>query len=183
MISKSQFSQFRYWFTGAISLIIWSLLAWQYFHDGIPSHHFLADKNMPLVSNGWGAVVIPILTWFLLFRVEKRLFVTSDTIPFPTQTIKAFSGALILGLALSLAINYDFKTFSSNVPLILIILAFFIPTFRSEYLLGFVLGLAYTLGGVLPTVVGSILLLVSAAVHLGFRPLVIRVYQFIISKF
>ncbi len=182
-ITKLRFSSFRYWFTGIVTFLIWGLLAWQYFHDSIPSHHFLADKNMPLVSNIWGAIVIPALTWFLLWMIEKRLYSKSETIPFPYQTLAGFTGALIFGIALAFAIRYDFNTFSSNIPYILFILALFFPTHRSECFLGFVLGLTYSIGGVLPVVVGSIFLLLSAAIHLGLRPLLVRFYQFIASQF
>jgi hypothetical protein len=37
-------------------------------------------------------------------------------------------------------------------------LALFLPIYRAERLLGFVLAMTYTFGGVLPTVIGSVLI-------------------------
>ncbi len=177
MIAKHRFFRFRIWITGIIFIVLTGLLLWQYFHDGIPSHHFLADKTLPLISNAWGALVIPITTWFLLFRVEKRLFSQSDTIAFPKHTLSGFLSALLFAVVLGIAIVYGFETFSSYSPLIIFSLALFFPTYKAEYFLGFILGLTYFIGGVLPVVVGSIFLLISALLYLLIRPLMLRLVK------
>jgi len=169
VLTIQQFLRFKIWFFSIICLLIWSLLLWQYFHGGIPGHHFLADKNMPLISNFWGALFIPPFVWFLMYRIQKRLFERTDTIDFPYTTLSAWVGALLFGIALGLSIYYDFKILSGNVPLILLVFALFIPTYRAEYYLGFVLGLTWYIGGVLPVVVGSVFLLFSAFVHIYLR--------------
>ncbi len=179
MISKHLLFRFRIWFTAIITIGLSSLLVWQYFHGGIPSHYFLADKTMPLVSNGWGVLVIPIMTWFLLFRLEKRLFSQSDSISFPRHALIGFLSALLFGVTLGLSIHYGVETFSSNVPFLLFGLALFFPTYRAEYFLGFVLGLTYFIGGVLPVVVGGVFLLISALIHLILRPLILKLVEMI----
>lgn len=179
MILKNDFFRFRIGFTVFITVLLSSLLLWQYFHEGIPSHYFLADKTMPLVSNAWGALVIPITTWFLLFRVNSGLFSDSDTIPFPKHTLIAFLSALLFGFALGISIVNRFELFLSNVPLILFSFALFFPTYKAEYFLGFVLGLTYFIGGVLPVVVGSVFLLISAVIYLVIRQLIIKLVKMI----
>ena len=179
MIVKHDYFRFRIWFTVIISIALSGLLLWQYFHGGIPSHHFLADKTLQLISNVWGALVIPITTWFLLFRVERRLFSQSDTIAFPKHTLFGFLSAFLFGLALGISIVYGFETFSSYSPLIIFSLALFFPTYKAEYFLGFILGLTYFIGGVLPVVVGSIFLLVSALMYLLIRPLILKLIKMI----
>jgi len=179
MITKNNFFRFRIWFTAIISTVLLGLLLWQYFNGGIPSHHFLDDETLPLVSNAWGALVIPIITWFLLFRVEKRLFSQSDAISFPRQSLSGFLSALVFGLVLGVAVVYGFETFLSYIPLILFSLALFFPTYKAEYFLGFILGLTYFIGGVLPVVVGSIFLLISAAIYLLIRPLILKLVRMI----
>ncbi|HSF52731.1 MAG TPA: hypothetical protein VLA71_03215, partial [Algoriphagus sp.] len=47
--------------------------------------------------------------------------------------------------------------------------ALFLPIYRAECLLGFVFGMTYTFGAVLPTLVGSILALIGAAIYLFIR--------------
>lgn len=182
MLTKFHFFRFQIGFIVLVTLLLYSLLAWQYFHDGIPSHHFLADKTMPLVSNGWGAFVIPITTWFLLFRVKKGLFSESDTISFPRHTLIGFLSSLIFGVCLGISVVYGFKTFASNVPLVIFGLALFFPTYKAEYFLGFVLGLTYFIGGVLPVVVGSVFLLISAAIYLLIRRLILKLVKMIKNK-
>ncbi len=179
MITKQHFFLFKIGFTALITVLLSSLLLWQYFRGGIPSHHFLADKTMPLISNAWGAVVIPITTWFLLFRVGKGLFKQSEAIPFPKHTLIGFLSALVFGIALGVAVVYRFELFLGNVPLIIFGLAFLFPTYKAEYFLGFVLGLTYFIGGVLPVLVGSVFLLISAAIYLLIRPLILKLVKMI----
>ncbi len=179
MITKSNYFHFRIWATVSVTVVLSSLLLWQYFHGGIPSHYFLADKNMPLVSNVWGALIIPIMTWFLLYRTGKRLFSESDSISFPGNTLIGFSCALVFAVTLGLSIQYRFETFSENVPFLLFGLALFFPTYRAEYFLGFILGLTYFVGGVLPVVVGSVFLMISAAIYLFLRPLILKLVKVI----
>jgi hypothetical protein len=179
MITKQLFFRFKIGFTVIISVLLSSLLLWQYLQDGIPAHHFLADKTMPLVSNAWGALVIPIITWFLLFRIEKGLFRHTEAISFPTHSLIAFLSALLFGIVLGISVVSGFKLFLGNVPLILFSLALFLPIYKAEYFLGFVLGLTYFIGGVLPVVVGSVFLLISAAIYLLIRPLIIKLLKMI----
>ena len=179
LLTIQQFLRFKIWFFSIICLLLWSLLLWQYFHGGIPGHHFLADKNMPLVSNVWGALVIPPFVWFLMNRIQKRLFERSDTIDFPKISLYAWFGALLFGITLGLSIYYGFKTFSGNVPLLLLVFALFFPTYKSEYFLGFVLGLTWFIGGVLPVVVGSVFLLFSAFVHIYLRKWILYIYNYL----
>ncbi len=70
----------------AVSVGIWVLLVWQHFHGGVPSHSFMARKDMPSISNWWGALLLPLLTSFTLNRLKKRLFLThSNTVASPKQ--------------------------------------------------------------------------------------------------
>ncbi len=179
MISKHNFFRFKMGFTAIITVLLYSLLLWQYFQGGIPSHYFLADKTMPLISNAWGALVVPIITFFLLFRIEKGLFSQSDSISFPKHTLIAFLCALLFGIVLGISVVYGFKTLLNGVPFILFGLPFFFPTYKAEYFLGFVLGLTYFIGGVLPVVVGSVFLLIAAVIYLVIRRLILKLVTMI----
>ena len=179
MISKNDFFRFKIGFTAIITVLLSSLLLWQYFQGGIPSHHFLADKTMPLISNAWGALVIPITTWFLLFSVEKGLFSQSDSIPFPKHSLIGFLSSLIFGVVLGISVVNGFEAFLSKVPFILFGIALFFPTYKAEYFLGFILGLTYFIGGVLPVVVGSVFLGISAVIYLLIRRLILKLVTMI----
>jgi hypothetical protein len=47
-------------------------LAWEYTHGGFQSHHILRRKDLPKLQNWWGGIMLPVLTWFLLNRIQKR---------------------------------------------------------------------------------------------------------------
>jgi len=151
----------RILFTAIVTLLSWVHLAWDYFHGGIPTHYLLHRKDLPGISNWWGGIVIPLLTWFLLYRIKRRVYdkdinEASNT---PNHVIYGFFGALLFGILLSF-----FFAIGTDVPGYLIIglfiISFFIPIYRAEHLLGFVLGMAYTFGGILPIAIGSILVLI-----------------------
>lgn len=181
-MTKHQFFKISIYFTLGITTVLDTLLLYQYFSDGIPSHHFLARKEMPLVSNAWGIVTIPAFTWFLVWRIAKRIFNQTDTIEFPKNVLAAFSVSLVFGVALGLSIQYGFKTFTGNVPIILFTLALFFRTYRAECFLGFVLGLTYFVGGVLPIVVGSVFLALSAITYLYIRSFALWIVALIFKK-
>lgn len=58
----------------------------------------------------------------------------------------------------------------------MVVLALLLPGYRAECLMGFVLGMMHTFGALLPTLVASAIVLASAVVHLGVRPLLARLW-------
>lgn len=145
-------------FTGIVTLLIWAHLAWDYFHEGVPTHHILHRADLPGISNWWGAIILPLLTWFLLYLIKNRMYaidesnIKSTSMPF----VYRFLGAFLFGIVVSF-----FFTIGSDVPgfmmIALIIASFFVPLFLPEYLLGFILGMTYTFGAILPIIFGIIL--------------------------
>ncbi len=175
-MNEKIFFRIRLYFTGVVTILIWSLLLWDHFHGGVPSHHLLARKDMPSFSNGWGGLLIPLLTWFLLYRVHKRIRKTKDVdvaaSAFPIAILTGFVGALLFGITLSTFFTVGNTEVPAYMLMGILLLALFLPVFRAECLLGFVLGLTYTFGGVLPILIGSILTLLSALLYLFLRPAV-----------
>lgn len=172
----------RILFTAIVTLLIWMHLAWDYFHDGVPTHYLLHRKDLPGISNWWGGIAIPLLTWFLLYRIKKRIY-NIDTNGDPknlNNVLYAFLGAFLFGVLVSF-----FFTIGSEVPgymiIGLFILSFFIPLYRAEHLLGFVLGMAYTFGGILPIIFGSIFVLVFAIDYLAIGAFMRYLYSKISS--
>jgi hypothetical protein len=167
----------RIYFTGAVTIFMWSLLLWDYYHGGVPTHHLLHRKDMPGFSNGWGGLLLPLLTWFLLYRVHKRIRKTkhegSAASAFPIALLFGFGGALLFGIILSTF----FTIGNTEAPLYMLIgllpIALCLPIYRAECLLGFVLGMVVTFGGVLPIIIGSILALLGALLYLFVRPVIV----------
>ncbi len=53
----------------------------------------------------------------------------------------------------------------------LLLLALFLPIYKSEYFLGFVLGMSYTFGALLPTGFSAIVALIAVVIYNYVRPI------------
>jgi len=150
-------------FTGIVTLLIWAHLIWDHFNGGVPTHHIMQSEDLPGISNWWGGMALPILSWIILYRIKQR--VNDNTISRGTHSLTnivyGFVTALVFGIALSF-----FFTLGTNVTdylmIGLFILSFLFPIYWGEYLLGFVIGTAYTFGAIIPMVFGIILLIIFA---------------------
>ena len=60
---------------------------------------------------------------------------------------------------------------------VLIPLALIIPIYRAEFFLGFVIGMAYSFGVVLPTLIGIVLALSGALLYLYVRRGILFIFQ------
>ncbi len=151
-------------FISIVFLFVGGHLAWDFFNGGVPSHHILQREDLPSVSNWWGILLLPGLAAYTLWRIEKRNLDPANQ----KNAMWGFIGALIFGITLSV-----FFKMETNVPgymmLALLASSFFIPFYRIEYLMGFVLGMLITFGGVLPLGVGTILVAIGAFSYLIIR--------------
>jgi len=149
-------------------------LAWQHFHGGVVSHHILNHADLPAISNGWGAVLLPAVTWFLTGRIGRRVALranhTGVTARLPSGIVASFVAALAFGVVLSIAFSFDYASVSSTMFFGVLALAMFLPLYRAECVLGFILGMAFTFGAVLPTLIGSMIAAIAAFFTFGVRP-------------
>ena len=164
----------RLFFTIIVSIAIWSLLAWYYFHGGVPAHHLLARADLPKISNWWGGLVLPLLTWWLLYRVDRRIMRDShgksSEPQLRTSAVYGFMGGLLFGILLSAFFSWGHSDLPVYLLYALFVVALFFPVYRAECFLGFVLGMTYTFGAVLPTLIGSVLLLIGLVLFNIIRP-------------
>ena len=177
-MNKESFFRIRFYVIGIVSIAIWSLLVWNYYHGGIPSHHILADKDLPEISNLWGALLLPLLSWLLLYRVQRRIFGRHDgntELSTIRQLMYAFISSLIYAIVLSAFFSYGYPDMTGNMMLGIFVLALFFPVYRSECLLGFIMGMTFTFGAVLPTGIGSIMALIAFVLFRGVRPSILYV--------
>ncbi len=176
----------RLYFTAFVAIAIWTLLGWSYYHGGVPGHHMLAREDLPLISNGWGALVLPALTLFLLFRMNKRIQKCNSELTveeLPVSVVYAFLIALIFGASLAAFFTFGYKDIPGYMLIGIFILALFRPLYRAECLLGFVLGMTYTFGAVLPTAVGAVLLVLCVLVYQLLRPACVMIGKFFLRMF
>jgi hypothetical protein len=162
-MTQASFFKIRVYMVVVVTIAIESLLTWNYLHDGIPRHHILADKDLPEISNAWGGVLLPLLAWFLTWRIQKRTEINIRPIAY------AFVCSLLYGTAMVVSFSLGYPDVTGYMMMGIFVLALFFPVFRSEYLLGYVLGMTFTFGAVLPTGVGTILCGITAVLYLGVR--------------
>jgi len=145
-------------FTTIVTILIWMHLAWDYFHGGVPIHHILHRGDLPGISNWWGGIALPLLTWFLLYLIQNKMNQNGESGMRNSliYLFYRFLAALIFGVLLSF-----FFEIGSDIPgqmmFGIILISFFVSLFQPEYFLGFVLGMAYTFGAILPIGIGIVL--------------------------
>ncbi|HET6433799.1 hypothetical protein [Dyella sp.] len=166
-MDERQLSRVRIAITACVALAEWAFLGWQYTHGGVASHHFLGRADMPAISNGWGALVLPCMGWLLLGRVQRRVASQGATAGRPA--LIGLAGGLCYGVLLAVFFTLGRESVTGALFEALFVIAVFVPIHRAEYLLGFILGMAYTFGGVLPSVVGSVLALIALVIHRATR--------------
>jgi hypothetical protein len=174
------YKKIRIAFITTVSIGIWALLIWQHFHGGVPSHSFMARKDMPSISNWWGGLLLPLLAYSSLFRLKKRLNLTTVN---SIISVKQLQSVLLLfgaGLLYAGAMAYCFETDKGDINGILFqglfVLALIFPLYRAEFFLGFVIGLTYTFGAILPTFIAVVFVSLSFIVHKYVYPFVLKIF-------
>jgi len=157
--------------TIAITAVMAMLLLWQHLHGGVPAHHLLADPALPTLSNWWGLLTLPTLAWFLLGRIERR----RRAAPLAAHgDFAAFTGALVFGAILSLLFTAGRHAATEGMVQLLLVIALLYPIHRAACVLGFVIGMTWTFGAVLPMIAAGLFAAVGAGVYHGVRHLFTR---------
>ncbi len=181
-----QMRRIRLIFTGLVILAELLHLTWEATHGGVASHHLLNRADLPAISNWWGALLLPLLAWFLFGHVIRRERLRSGVIghgfghgfALHKDVVVGFVGALLYGIALAVAFRQGAETITTSLFLGMFVAALLLPVYRVEMLLGFVLGMTFTFGAVLPLIVGTLVATLSATLHFLRRFLVRQVSRF-----
>ncbi|HTU70087.1 MAG TPA: hypothetical protein VMF11_07165 [Candidatus Baltobacteraceae bacterium] len=143
-------------------------LAWQVAHGGVVTHHLLDQRSLPGFSNWWGLAIIPLIGWLAAWSVQRRAAVDATAL---TKAAAAAVGALLVGVALSISFAIDRggnATFYIFVAALASGLA--LPTYRAEYVFGFVIGMSVVFGLVLPSILALVAVTISVTFHFLVRP-------------
>ncbi|MFT5635800.1 MAG: hypothetical protein ACI89T_001254 [Cognaticolwellia sp.] len=170
-MNEQQLSTIKWYFLGFITLAISTLLLWQYSHAGVPSHYLLQRADLPEISNWWGGILLPFLTWLALARIQKRIIKLPKE-QAPRHCIQAFISfiiAMCYGAMLSLSFVEGYTDISAVLFPAILIFALFFRVYREEFILGFILSMSITFGAVLPTIFGAVIALASALVYFSVR--------------
>jgi hypothetical protein len=148
----------------ALALLAEALhLGWEALHGGIVSHHLLQRADLPALSNAWGLLVLPALAAWAARRWPRGPARARHWLP----VAWGFALPLALGAALSLAFGWQLQALTEALFFTLLLLALLLPAHRPESLFGFVWGMSWTFGAVLPALIGVVL----AALSWGVRGL------------
>lgn len=141
--------------TALFTAYVWSLILWDYMHDGVPVHYILHSDDMPGISNWWGALIIPVLVWFVLRLISKRNDQVTDKASVKTSTLR-----LLLAVLFGTVISVLFSSESNAIDYLMLGLfaaSFFFKLYRSEFFLGFVMSTLLVFGAAIPAIGGVIL--------------------------
>lgn len=128
-------------------------LGWEALHGGIASHHLLQRADLPGLSNAWGLLLLPVLAAWAAGRLPPGPLWRRENWP----PAVGFALPLLLGAVLSLAFQLQLQALTEALFFGLLLLALLLPAHRPESLLGFVLGMSWTFGAVLPTLIGGVI--------------------------
>lgn len=177
-MSEMKTPRLRIYFTVLVGIAEIAHLAWEHFHGGIHAHHFLQRADMPAIHNSWGLILLPALSWFVTGRIWKRVALQSPDGAMMKKSFRTavagFVGALLFGILLAVSFASGNAAVTSYLFQALLVLALLLPVYRAECVLGFALGMTFTIGAVLPTFIGAIIAAVSAILHLCLYPYVLR---------
>lgn len=164
--------------TGLVTVLIFGFLFWEHFHGGVASHHILQQQNLPAISNWWSGLLLPILTWLLLSRTEKRLCKQSSQVQktnnLQSKVLRLFITGLALGILIAISFVNGYGLILDNIPYIILVLSLIIPIYYAEFILGFILGMTYTFGAILPTVFILILAAIGILTYKFIRPIILK---------
>jgi hypothetical protein len=149
-------------------------LSYEHFDGGVRSHHVLNRADLPLISNWLGLAVLPLLGWLLGIRVRNLPVTAAGQRGRSAHVWGGLVGALLYGAALALAFEFQVSTALNGLFFALFLLAAILPVYRPEYVLGFVMGMTFTFGAVLPTLIATVLAVISFLLRLAFRWMVSR---------
>jgi hypothetical protein len=106
---------------------------------------------------------------FVLYQIQRRIGNNGAATTIPNRVLYGFIAALCFGLLLSLTFSFGLADIPFYLMIGLLTLSLFFPIYRAECFLGFVLGMVYTFGGVLPIGVASVLAILGAGLYMVVR--------------
>ena len=137
-------------------------LGWEHFDGGVRSHHLLNRADLPEISNWFGLIILPVLGWAFGVRLRNR--------PGTRWSVcLGLIASLVYGAALAASFELGATDITKTLFFGLLPLAIIAPIYRAECMLGFVAGMTFTFGAILPCLFALLFAGLSAAVRLGVR--------------
>ncbi|MEM9101216.1 MAG: hypothetical protein AAGB12_02745 [Pseudomonadota bacterium] len=172
-----------------LGVVIFQLcqLTWEYLNGGVVSHHLLMRPDLPAISNGWGLIILPMLVWCASILINKRRLRASqagiEQSAFQRTVVIGFVAILLLSVLQSFIFYLGYHNIAVYMLLGFMISGLFVPIYRVECILGYVLGATFFSGPVIPFIGVSMFVGVSALSHVVIKPLFLRMKLSGVKKF
>lgn len=153
-----------------------ALITFEHFDGGVITHYPLADDNLPGISNWWGMLTIPLLTWITFSYTGRRNNKDNSRPPAHSFKNPYLLGGLVFGVIVGLLWEIGQEEMLQYFILLPWLLALFVKVYLPQSLLGFALGMLYTFGGVLPIAIGLVLQVVGFLIYVIFHRLALWVF-------
>jgi uncharacterized membrane protein YecN with MAPEG domain len=179
-MSEKYFKKVSAYFISIVAIFVLGHLLWDHFNGGVPSHHLLHRSDLPAISNWWASVILPFLAWFSTTRVKKRITLQSDAISaggqIPNGVLIGFFGMLVVSLLQSIAFEFSYENITMYMALCVFLIGLFLPIYRAECILGYVLGATFTFGAVIPIIGILAIATISAFSNLCMKPMLVNIW-------
>jgi hypothetical protein len=180
-MSEQNFDKKSLYFIAIITILVLGHLYWEHLNGGIASHHLLNNADLPAISNWWGIAILPLLAWFATRRVKRRVSFQTDDAPeagrIPKTVTLGFFGVLLLGLVQAISFEFGYESITMYTAGCVLLIGLFFPIYRTECILGYVLGSAFSFGPVIPMIGISVMAAISALSNLGLKPLLVNLLK------
>ncbi len=131
---------------------------------GVRTHYPLMREDLPALSNWWGLLVLPLFGWIAHYFAEQE---NSGVGILGLRKVAFYR--LVCGFAYGALIATGFELGLGQMPLYLLLGLLLggivYPLYRGELMLGLVMGMTYTFGAIIPTVLIGLLAIVSLITH------------------
>jgi len=178
-MSENHFKRITVYLISIVIIFELGHLFWDHFNGGVLSHHLLNRSDFPAISNWWGIIILPFLAWFSTVRIKKRITFESEDVSvatkIPNEILVGFFGMLIVSVLQSIAFKFGYGNITKYMALGVLLVGLFLPIYRTECILGHVLGAAFTFGPVIPVIGILVMASVSAFSNLCIKPLILRI--------
>lgn len=173
-MKSTEFKANRNKFLAIVLIVVVCQLLWEHFNGGVAVHYPLMRDDLPGISNWWALIILPATVWFASYRIQKRMF-SSETLDQQfakrfRNAVIGFSAMLIIGLVQSIAFTYGFGELMKIIALGVMFFALFIPMYRVEFILGYVLGTMFVFGPAIPFIGVLMFLVISTISHKLIKP-------------
>ena len=131
-------------------------IMWEYINGGVITHHLLADETLPGLSNWWGLITIPLVTFILLSWRDRNRSKEESLI----DGLHFFL-AIIYGICLCILWNTGNESIMPIVIFLPAVVSIWKPLSTISFYLGLLFGMMHTFGGILPIIAGIIIVMAS----------------------